>query len=870
MDEQVPPSFFGEWLRQRRRALDLTQAELAERAGCSVFALRKIESGERRPSKQLAQLLAASLHVPPEDRDAFVRAARGETTVGRLRPAVPDSDARRVPAPPPSDELAPLHSLPVTLTRFVGREPELAALCRLMHDPLCRLITLIGAGGIGKTRLAIEAASRNWNTFTDGVCFVSLASLRASEFIVPAIADALGLGFQGHAEPRAQLLNHLSGKHLLLVMDNAEHLLDGVGLYADILQRAPAVKLLVTSRERLNVQSEWVFVVQGLPVPPPDGDWRVQDYTAAELFIQSARRVRSEFELRGEDQAALARICQLVEGMPLGIELAATWVPMLTCHEIACRIERSLDFLTTTMRDVPDRQRSLRAVFDHSWRLLTAEERGVLSRLAVFHGSFGLEAAEQIAGATLPILLAMVSKSLVRRRESGHFDLHEVVRQYALSYLVSDPSGDTTRQRHSQYYLSLLHDRESALQGAALPQTIRELKDDIDNIRAAWNWAVEHEAFALIGHALRSFGWLCTMGVLYQEGVEQIQLAVQTLRARPEDEARRTVLGQALAQQGLLLFRQGRFDLALPVLEESLSILRLVGDPSLLPGPLVIAGVIMHLIGDLDQAQSLMEEGLTAARTSGDRLYTAYALYNLGYLASLMGRYNEGYEQMMDGLDMWRQHGDPSSIGLGLNYISPTLIHLGHIEEAKGCLHESLAMLTQVGERWGMGTAHRFLGLAALAQGNLDEAQAHIRRSLDLFEGFISGWDIAKSLIYLSEVTSMAGDADGARHMLCEAVRVALEAHTTPLILEAFVGLARLHIEAGEAEVALILATAAADHRSSTYDTSQRARRLSDEAEALLTAQQAGTAREKAVTHSLEALVDIVLAGGCRQPGEHT
>jgi transcriptional regulator with XRE-family HTH domain len=369
MDPEVS---FGAWVTRRRKALDLTREQLAGQVGYSVSALRKIESDERRPSRQMAELLADCLQVPPDQRPTFVQVARGQLRVERLVAAVSTTVT--------GDELPrPAIRLPVPPTPLIGREAELAELARLLRDPQCRLLTLVGAGGIGKTRLAIEVAGRHQDRFPDGACFVSLASLNSSAFLVPAIADALGYVFQRQMEPRTQLLNYLSVKQSLLVLDNVEHLLEGVDLFAEMLERAPGVKLLATSRERLNLQGEWVFEIQGLPVPPTDQAGRAEEYSAAALFVQSARRVQAGFELGAEERPPVVRICQMVEGMPLGIELAAAWVSVLTCREIAHEIERGMDFLATTMRDVPERQRSLRAAFDHSWSLLSADSRADLS-----------------------------------------------------------------------------------------------------------------------------------------------------------------------------------------------------------------------------------------------------------------------------------------------------------------------------------------------------------------------------------------------------------------------------------------------------------------------------------------------------------
>jgi predicted ATPase/DNA-binding XRE family transcriptional regulator len=861
-----PEVSFGRWVTQRRKALDLTREELAGQVGCSVSGLRKIESDERRPSRQMAELLADHLHIPPEQRPMFLQVARGHLRVERLAAVVPPPVAtlghpvatvghpvatvshpvatvghlaatvgRLAASHAPGERLPrPASRLPVSPTPFVGREPELAALARLLCDPQCRLLTLAGLGGIGKTRLALEVASRHQDLFLDGAGFVSLAALNSSAFLVPAIADALGFAFQGQIEPRIQLLNYLCAQQALLVLDNVEHLLDGVGLFVDMLERAPGLKLLVTSRERLNLQSEWVFEIQGLPVPAADQAGCAEEYSSVELFIQNARRAK------------------------VGFELAAAWVSVLTCREIAGEIERSLDFLATWMRDVPERQRSLRAAFEHSWNLLSADERGVLCRLAVFQGGFEREAAEQVAGATLASLLALASKSLVRRTENGRYDLHEAVRQYALSRLADDPGCEaTTRDRHCDFYLALLRDREQALKSAAQREAIRELTDEIDNLRAAWDWAVRREKFASIAPALRSFALLFDLGGWLRQGVQQLESVVQALRARSKDKEWQKVLGQALTQQGDLLFRQGQFDQAMIRFEESLSILRPFGDSALLTGPLIFGAAILHLMGEIERAQSLMDEGLACAQAVGDEWFLAYALLNQGYIASLVGRDAEGYKQMLAGLALWRGLGDPRYTALGLNFISPTAIRLGRLEEARAFLQESLALSTQVGDRWGMGTAYRNLGLAALAQGDITGAQSFIYKSLEVFTGYVTGWDIVQSLVYLGQAIAAAGNWLEARRTFRDALHLAQQAQAISLAMDALVGLADLHSRAGQAEQALELSVCVLSHPASTQEAKDRAGQLRAQLATRLTPRQIEAIGTQAKT--FETVVQEVL-----------
>ncbi len=826
MNDFDTPTFFNEWLKHRRQRLDLTQAELAARVGCSIFALRKIETGERRPSKQLAGLLATALEIPPAEQATFVRAARGEIDCARLpgEPPLRATPPAARPSPTPAEMAAgltatraeapapALHNWPPWPTPLVGREDELASLDRLLADPLCRLLSLIGPGGIGKTRLAVEAAARSLARFADGVWFVPLAPVATPAAVIPALAEALELTLRGQLEPQRQLLGHLAGKQALLVVDNLEHLLADfsraahgelgstelaevsraacgelsravTGLLADILAHAPAVKLIATSRERLNLQSEYVFVTQGLPVPPPDQLHRGHDYDAIRLFAQVAQRAGAGVMLQGEELAAAAQVCRMVEGMPLGIELAAAWTPLLRCQEIAQEIQHSLDFLTTGLRDLPERQRSLRAVFDHSWRLLTDEERFVLARLAIFQGGFERHAAETVAGASLPILLSLASKSLIRRAENGRYDLHEVVRQYALSHLHAMPDDYEAHDRHSRFYLALLNDREPALHSHAQLPTLRSLIVEIDNLRAAWDWVITRRLFDVMVPALRAFGCLFELSGWLEEGEQLLEAAIRAVgTGRAEPQGRRLV-GEALAQQALLLMRQGHFGPSLARANESLALVRPLADPDLLVRPLLYRSIIQHLTGELDESEAAVVEARACALQVGDHWGATYADFLHGYVIHLRGDHAAGYERMRSSLHRWRTVGDPHTRALGLNFFSPVAIRLGRYAEAEASLQESLVLGRQLGDRWSIGTSLRFLGVAALAQGDAERACAYLDQSLAVHRGFVAGWDIVCSLLYLGQAAQALGDADAARTHYAEALAVA-EASSLPLLAE--------------------------------------------------------------------------------------
>jgi predicted ATPase/transcriptional regulator with XRE-family HTH domain len=858
---------FGEWLRRSRTELRLTREQFARLVGCSVSALRKIEDGERRPSGQIAELMANGLNIPPAERATFVRVARGELRVDRLPPV-----AKPLASPGVSSaSTTPRVNLPVVPTPLIGRQREVAELSQLLRDPHCRLLTLVGPGGIGKTRLAIETASHMQDAFADGVYFVSLAAVTTTRFIVPIIADAIGFAFQsaGPADPKTQLFNYLKAKQALLLPDNLEHLLaePGIEVLAELLVNAPHIKLLATSRESLGLHSEWVFEVQGLPIPEGGQAQESAQHTSVELFLQRARRAHVGFAATPADYPAIVRICQLVDGMPLAIELAAAWVRTLSCAEIAREIARNLDFLSVSTRDLPARHRSMRAVFDHSWKLLSVEEQGVLLRLAVFRGGFRREAAEVVAAAMLAVLSTLVTKSFIRRSGAGRYDLHELIRQFAAEHFAERPEEQTaTQARHGRYYLTLFSTANERLRSSAQRETLVELTAEMDNFRAAWDWSVAHGEFALIEQTLRTFAMLYDTLGWFQEGRDTLGRAITALETAhgrsPPDRTNQVALGHLLTTCSLLTYRQAQFEQAQAMLEHSLEVLRPLNDPRVIVEPITFLGTVMALTGNYGRARELVGEGREKARAVGDEWFAAMCLSLQGNIAMLIGEYKIAHERLQSAVAEWRAIGDPRFTAFGLNFLGQIALRLGRYDVARAALEESVALNISVGARWNLGHAYEGLGAVAQAQDDHQRAVEMFRKGVDTFIELGGRFYAAQGLAEMGRsVFALGNDAEAGR-VWRESLRIATEIHGTPVALEALVGLASLQAKRGDGEHALELLLIVLNHPACFKETKDRAAQLRAELEARLTRPHVDAAHAWLQATTFEAAVAEILQHG--------
>ena len=693
-------------------------------------------------------------------------------------------------ATPPHRPDASRHNLPIQPIPFVGREAELAELDRLLSDPDVRLITVLGAGGMGKTRLALEAAKTQVGRFHHGVFFVSLTSLQTVESIVPTVAKTLDFSFYAGSEPQQQLLNYLRQKSVLLIMDNFEHLLDGVGLVTDILKTAPDLRILATSRERLNVRGEQLFHLAGMDLP----DWETPEgaaqYSVVKLFLAGARRVRPGFDLTADDLMHVARICRIVEGMPLGILLAAAWVEMLTPAEIATEIGKSLDFLETDVRDMPERQRSIHAVFDYSWNLLTPREQEVIQGLSVFCGGFSRQAAQRVTGASLRELMALTHKSLLHRAPTGRYEVHELLRQYTAEKLTRSPNtGAVERDQHCAYYAAALQQWGVDLKGSRQQTALAEIETDSENARTALIWAVEQgqrerldqaiyglchfylqrrryqegEATCLLaaeklattafGDGLRVLAKILTWQSVFSERTEASQLLQQCLALllRPElaDQDTRQEKAFILQQMGDMEI-DSDYEKAKQLYEQSLALYQALGDHWGTANALAALGWVAGHSGDLLEARQRGEESLTLRRAMGDRSGIADSLWLLGTAALRQEQYEEARRLIPESLAIRREIGDLVGIAHVSLDLGMTLSFLGEFAEAHSLREETLAIYIDQGVRDKTAMAHIRLAYSKQHLGQYEELRTHAQIGLSLSREIGDQRGIGLSLITLS------------------------------------------------------------------------------------------------------------------------
>jgi predicted ATPase/Tfp pilus assembly protein PilF len=779
--------------RYARQQLEIDNLlENAHRQLMTIFA----QSGRRRQAIQqyelCRRLLSDELGVDP--------AAETTALHERIRSA-----GRR----------APRHNLPAQTTTFVGRQQELAEVIRLLKEPGCRLLTLVGPGGIGKTRLSLQVAASlaegESEFFPNGIYFVSLAAVPTIENLVPAVAEAVGFSFSGPREPKSQLLHFLQSKELLLVLDNMEQLVNEAALLAEMLAVVPGLTFLVTSRARLNLYEEWRLELHGLEVPVQATEAGLERYSAVQLFIERARQANLAFS-PARELPAIGQICQLLAGMPLAIELAAGWVRTHTCRQIVIEIERGLDFLITALQNVPERHRSLHVTFEHSWRLLPAKDQSVFARLTIFRDGFNREAARAVAGASPVALAELVDNSMLHVAD-GRYQMNELLRQLGSEKLVEVTAADV-RQRHAAYYAAYVQQREVFKWTGQEPATLDEISLELQNILAGWRWAISHledpaqiEAnLNLIGRYAPMLAHFYDQRNRFHEGTRLFQQAAARIEAARQSathaEPFAIVLAQVQTSEAAMRFHLSQFMEVEKLVENSLTIFRRADKRRETAEALDLLGRTHNRLGAFEEANRSLQESLSLFRQIEARIAGAEAINGLGIVAVSQERFDDGRSLLEESLAIYKETGYQKGIARALSNLGTVNVRSGRFENAlplyKEALaaaktiddvmvsaavttnmgsisrilgdyengvryyEESLAMFQELGERRWIAVCLNGQGETLLDMGRIDQAEIQLQKGLEISTAIQSIPDVLDSLAALGEITATTGDLEKA------------------------------------------------------------------------------------------------------------
>lgn len=759
------------------------------------------------------------------------------------------------------------HNLPSQPTAFVGRGMEMEELSKLLDDPKCRLINLVGPGGIGKTRLALQAAAEKIEKFRHGVYLIPLDALTIGsiQFLVFTIADALRFSFYSREDPKIQLINYLREKEMLMVMDNFEHLISEAELLTEIFENCPKIKFLVTSRERLRLTGEWILEVKGMDFPETGSQKETTEYSAVQLFLQSAQRVKPDFKLTEQDEKRVVQICKAVTGIPLGIELAASWTRSLNCAEIAQEIGKGLDFLTTTLQDVPKRHQSLRGVFDYSWNLLSKKEKGIFQGLSVFPDGFQRDAAHQILSATLPELTMLADKSLVRRKPNGRYELLQILRQFAKEKLEHDNEiRDTVHNAHCSYYAKLLGTYEESLKKDEHQEFYDVMSAEIENIRSAWQWGVEHCRIDDLTRILRGvFRFYDRRGWLH-EAEQTFRITTEMMRIRFGDQfdndRDKAFHSELLSRWGAICRRLSQYEQGQALLEEGLVIAKEIHDIKIMAFLYNELGVIAFRLGEYINAKQLHKQALKLRNEIGNERSITASINNLAVVVYALGDYKEAKHLHEQALSIRKQINDTYGIATSLNNLGNVIHSTGDHEKAAALYEESLVLRRELDDRLGIGSCLNNLGLCAELSGDFVKARKLYEESAALKQEIGDKRSAANTLDNLGRICEKLGESERARYYYRESLSSLISIKAMPTVLAVVATVAEFFQKTGKHEMACVCAALILHHPAATRDSKETGQRIITQLAEELSKEMIERVRSDIETQRPEKVVEKIIA----------
>jgi predicted ATPase/DNA-binding XRE family transcriptional regulator len=768
---------FGEWLKRRRGAEGWTQGQLAQKINCSLSALRKMESEERRPSTQIVEQLAEIFNIPQEEHKAFLRFTRGDWQ------AISSGDQEEAPWLVSRVRPAPRSNLPASTTSFIGREREQKEIIDLIANN--RLVTLTGAGGIGKTRLSIQVASGLLNGFPNGIWLIELAPLSDPALLPEAMVSTLGLIDQAGRSALNVLTDFLQSKRVLLLIDNCEHLIQACAQTAEtLLQSCPNLHILATSREALGITGETIYLVPSLTTPDPlksTLDILLQ-YEAVRLFVERSQSTIHDFSLTESNASAIAQICHHLDGIPLALELAAARVKLLRVEEITARLHDRFRLLTGGSRTALPRHQTLQALIDWSHDLLSENERLLLRHLSVFAGGWTLEATESVCGdehiqkhEMLDLLTQLVNKSLIlaerKQDQETRYHMLETIRQYAREKLWKAGEGELLRERHLAYFVNLAERAEPNLRAFDMVMWLDLLETELDNIRVALEYALESdiEAELRLASALQ---WFWHIRGHRNEGIDWLErgLSIETMERgdQPLTPGRAMIRGKALNVSGIqmtMFFDYGKATLRL---EESLSLFQRLGSG----GKQGMAYALMRLGSLSTRDRSLSEQSLTLFREVGDKFGIAECLMMLAGQATSDNNYNRLKLLAEDQLALRREIGDKDGIASALGDLGELALWQDDYQFSIILHEESLTCFREVGDKWATSFILSVYGSVFLWQGDYEQAAQKYEDALAFAQALSDRSFIAYNSFSLGTIAWLKGDYPRATQMIHDSVEV--------------------------------------------------------------------------------------------------